>query len=99
MLNKLEKDIRQFQDRAAPASASQRSDARMLARMSAGFGSGVLAGTLMGVMLDRWLGTAPVLLLLGLALGTAVGGMTVYRAAQAMEEDDGNTEGTDTENE
>lgn len=38
-----------------------------------------------GLMLDRWLGTAPWLLILGLFLGMGAGIMNVYRAVSGLD--------------
>jgi len=48
---------------------------------------GVGAGGLIGWALDRWLGTAPWLLVLFVALGFAAGLMNVIRAAQKAQAD------------
>ena len=51
--------------------------------------AGLLVGTLLGVMLDRWLGTAPLFLLLGIGIGFAAGLRNLARSLQ--QQDDGDT--------
>ncbi len=48
--------------------------------------AGVMVGVGIGWALDRWLGTAPLLMVLFLFLGGAAGVMNVYRAAKGMDE-------------
>ncbi len=45
--------------------------------------AGVVVGTGLGLALDRWLGTEPWLLVVGLLLGFTAGILNVYRVAQA----------------
>lgn len=45
--------------------------------------SGVAVGTVTGIFLDRWLGTAPIFLLVCFCFGTAGGALTLYRSATA----------------
>ncbi|MFQ5562610.1 MAG: AtpZ/AtpI family protein [Parvularculaceae bacterium] len=51
--------------------------------------AGLFVGALLGVGLDRWLGTGPWLLLVGIALGFAAG---VRNVARAFQEDDAPSE-------
>ncbi len=44
---------------------------------------GVGVGAFVGWWLDRWLGTAPILLVVMLLLGFAAGALNAYRASQA----------------
>ena len=46
---------------------------------------GVAAGGLLGYLLDRWLGSAPWLMVLFLGLGFAAGLMNVVRTAREMQ--------------
>lgn len=46
--------------------------------------AGVVVGAFIGWLLDRWLGTAPWLLIVFFALGTAAGFMNVFRTAREM---------------
>ena len=59
--------------------------------------SGVAVGTLIGYGLDVWLGTLPILMLLGLCFGTAAGIKlmmeSAQRAAQAVEEEENTDHG------
>lgn len=43
------------------------------------FGLSVIVGVLIGFYVDRWLGSAPLGLFLGLGFGLAAGGRTLYR--------------------
>jgi ATP synthase protein I len=47
--------------------------------------AGVGVGGFIGWALDRWLGTAPFLMVVFLALGAAAGILNVFRAAKAMQ--------------
>lgn len=49
----------------------------------------VVVGTGIGWLLDRWLGTVPLFLLIFFALGTAAGIRNVMRSAQAMQSETG----------
>ena len=52
-------------------------------RVLSEFVAAVCVGALVGWQLDKWFGTAPVLLILLLALGTAAGFYNIYRMAAA----------------
>jgi ATP synthase protein I len=54
----------------------------------------VLVGLALGYFLDRWLGTAPWLLLIGLGFGIAAAAWEFFRAVQALSRMD---EGNDTQ--
>ena len=47
--------------------------------------AGVVVGVGLGFFADRWLGTSPWLMLLGVVLGTAAGIVNVLRAVRSME--------------
>ena len=47
--------------------------------------AGVAVGGFIGWALDRWLGSAPFLMVVFLVLGAAAGMMNVFRAARAMQ--------------
>lgn len=49
-------------------------------RISSDLLGGIIVGSVLGIALDRWLETTPWLFLLCFMLGTAAGGMMVYRA-------------------
>jgi ATP synthase protein I len=49
--------------------------------------AGVAVGGFMGWFLDRWLGTAPILLIVFLLLGIAAGLLNSVRAAQRLQKD------------
>jgi ATP synthase protein I len=49
------------------------------------FGS-IMAGTLLGYLADRWLGTDPWLVVVGVLLGTVSGFMKVWRYSERIEE-------------
>ncbi len=49
--------------------------------------AGVFVGGFIGWLLDRWLGTAPFLLIVFLLLGIAAGLLNSVRAAQRMQKD------------
>lgn len=62
-----------------------RSDVRA-AGVAAGLGCSIVASLILliggGVALDRWLDTAPVFILIGVALGLAVAGYQLYELTQ-----------------
>jgi ATP synthase protein I len=45
----------------------------------------IAVGTVIGILLDRWLGTAPWLLLLFFVVGAAAGFVNVYRTAKELD--------------
>ena len=47
--------------------------------------AGIAVGTLIGLALDRWLGTAPWLMVVFLLLGAVAGIMNAYRAVKNMD--------------
>jgi ATP synthase protein I len=49
--------------------------------------SNILGGTLAGYLLDRWLDTAPWLLVAGVALGTAAAFVWLYRIAARLDDE------------
>lgn len=55
-------------------------------RISIEFVAGVAVGVLIGYGLDRWLGTAPIMMVLFLLLGGAAGVLNAYRAAKGLDE-------------
>lgn len=55
-------------------------------RVSIEFVAGVAVGVGIGYGLDRWLETAPVMMVLFLLLGGAAGVLNAYRAAKGMDE-------------
>ncbi|MCR6631015.1 MAG: AtpZ/AtpI family protein [Magnetospirillum sp.] len=55
-------------------------------RIAIEFVAGIAVGGGIGWALDRWLGTAPVMMVLFLLLGGAAGVMNAYRAAKGMDE-------------
>lgn len=55
-------------------------------RISIEFVAGVAVGVGIGYALDRWLGTAPIMMVLFLLLGGAAGVLNAYRAAKGIDE-------------
>ncbi len=53
------------------------------------FFASIIAGTLLGYFADRWLGTAPWLVILGIALGSYSGFHQVWRYSKRMEDTTG----------
>lgn len=49
------------------------------ARAGLEFFSGVLAGSMLGYFIDKWLGTAPIFIVICLLLGSAAGMLNIYR--------------------
>ncbi len=54
-------------------------------RMGVDLASCVIVGAGMGILLDRWLGTSPVLCILCFLLGAGAGFRSIWRVSQAME--------------
>lgn len=54
-------------------------------RIAVELAAAVVVGTGIGIVLDRWLGTAPWLLILFFLIGSAAGFLNVYRAAQDID--------------
>jgi ATP synthase protein I len=50
----------------------------------------VAVGMAIGYVADRWLGTGPWLLLIGLGFGIVAAGVNLYRTIKALNEQDGN---------
>lgn len=50
-------------------------------RLAADLLAGLVLGVLIGLLLDSWLGTAPLMLVVFLFLGSAAGMLNVYRVA------------------
>ena len=84
-------DLGQRIDKAKGPEAKQAEEDARGKAMGLGFGIalqlvvGVAAGALIGILLDRWLGTAPWLMIVFLALGFAAGLLNVIRAAREMQ--------------
>jgi len=68
----------------AAESQKRRSDMGVGLRLSTEFIAGIIAGTGLGWLLDYWLGTIPLFLILGLGLGFAAAIMNVLRVTQNM---------------
>ncbi|MEO3432745.1 AtpZ/AtpI family protein [Inquilinus sp. CAU 1745] len=54
-------------------------------RIAVELAAAVVVGTGIGIVLDRWLGTAPWLLIVFFLIGSAAGFLNVYRAAQDID--------------
>jgi ATP synthase protein I len=84
---KLDK-AKKAEDKADDAAARGRSKAMGVAfRLATELVAGVFVGGFIGWALDRWLGTAPILLIVFLLLGIAAGLLNSVRAAQKMQRD------------
>jgi F0F1-type ATP synthase assembly protein I len=51
-----------------------------------GFFASIMSGFLLGFLGDRWLGTEPLLVVLGIVAGSAVGFWKMWRYAKAQDE-------------
>lgn len=74
--------------RQSQGDADQPSDASSKAigiRIGIDLFSGVVFGVIVGLALDRWLGTAPWLMIVFIVLGTAAGILNVIRTAKEEE--------------
>ena len=88
-LHELEERLGSVRARRGPGTASA-ADGRGPAmgqalRLATELIAGVAVGGFIGWALDRWLGTAPLLMVLFLILGAAAGIVNVIRTAQAMQ--------------
>lgn len=80
--------------RESASARTQRSTALGLAfRLSVELVAGVVVGTGIGWFLDRWLGTAPLLLIVFFLLGVAAGFVNVFRTARLMNASVGTDQG------
>jgi ATP synthase protein I len=79
-------DSAQGRQPGEPPSPEGRGEAMGLAfRIATELVAGVFVGALFGWALDKWLGTAPILLIVGLILGIAGGLLNSIRAAMRMQ--------------
>lgn len=67
-----------------PAGEAPRSGAGMAFEMSTHLVAGIVVGGGLGYLLDEWLGTAPVMLVVLFFMGAAAGMLNVYRTASGM---------------
>lgn len=93
-LKDLAEEIRKLQGKTAPKAPSPKPEGLALAmRVGGDLASGVLVGAGLGILLDRWLGTSPVLCIVFFLLGAGAGFRNIIRASQAglkdEEQDDG----------
>ncbi|WP_342360536.1 AtpZ/AtpI family protein [Terrarubrum flagellatum] len=72
---------RRFAEAASNDASGQGSAMNLGFRVLTEFVAGVIAGCLIGYLLDLWLGTSPVALIVFIFLGTATGFWNVYRIA------------------
>lgn len=76
-------EVRQLQtDAGQPSAASSKA---VGIRIGIDLFSGVVFGVVVGLALDRWLGTAPWLMIVFIILGTAAGIFNVIRTAKEEE--------------
>jgi ATP synthase protein I len=81
------------------ATEPDRSDRRWIRQLGVLSGVGLtlvistVLGLVGGIVLDRWLGTAPWLMLVGLLLGIASGFVNLFRAAGILGREGGQGEG------
>ncbi|HVS18652.1 MAG TPA: AtpZ/AtpI family protein [Planctomycetota bacterium] len=78
--------------RGKPGAAEQRSDFARYAGLGVQFGAAVVLFTLGGAALDRWAGTSPLFLLVGVALGFTGGLISLIRQVPRVRS--GRTPGT-----
>ena len=91
-LDELDARVKAAQDarrrQVRPAGGGSRGDAGGIGvgmRIAVELVAGVVVGTGLGLLLDRWLGTKPWLLIVGVILGSAAGILNVQRVANADE--------------
>jgi ATP synthase protein I len=79
--------IRALHKKVVPQEKSRPQGMGMALQLGLELVAGTVVGTGIGIVLDRWLGTSPVFLLVCFFFGTAGGLMTLFRAANAMAKD------------
>ena len=96
-LHDLEGRVRDARARHEPAPAAQDRGAAMgqALKLATELIAGVAVGGFIGWTLDRWLGTAPALMVVFLLLGAAAGILNVMRSAQRRQADAGPPPGND----
>ena len=73
-------------EKRGPTGGSARADGMAIGmRIAVELAAAIAVGTGMGILLDRWLGTLPLMLLIFFLLGTAAGFLNVVRAAKEYE--------------
>lgn len=77
---KLEQQRHEMKTLQAPKRTSSTSGYAQAMKISSEFIAGVLVGSAIGWLLDRWLGTSPIALVICLLLGFASGVLNVLRA-------------------
>jgi ATP synthase protein I len=82
-LKTLEENIRRFQRRSAPRADSNPANAGFFMRLGMELVAGVLVGAGAGIMLDRWLSTTPLFMIICFFLGAAGGALNLWRLAQS----------------
>ncbi|QEX15531.1 ATP synthase protein I [Hypericibacter terrae] len=73
---------------AGPGASTPKTAGGWAFRLSVEMVAGLVVGGGMGWLLDRWLGTSPVCLLVFFLLGAAAGTLNVFRTAKEMNRDD-----------
>ena len=73
-------------EKSGPTGTGARADGLAIGmRIAIELAAAIVVGTGMGILLDRWLGTLPLMLLIFFLLGTAAGFLNVVRAAKDYE--------------
>jgi ATP synthase protein I len=73
---------------AAAEDRPSRSQTAQLVNLGTMLFACVAVGLALGFFADRWLGTSPVLLLIGLGLGIAAAAVNFYRTIKALNQQD-----------
>src|SRR3546814_329094 len=77
---------RQRKGSGGPGSSGGRTEGMSAGlRITVELAAAVAVGAAIGIMLDRWLGTAPWLLIVFFLIGSAAGFLNVYRVAQEID--------------
>ena len=90
-LAEFEERLKQARERRAPETPNQQTAGSALGaalRLSIDMVAAVAVGTGMGWLLDRWLGTLPLFLIVFFFFGVAAGFLNVFRTARKMDEQD-----------
>jgi ATP synthase protein I len=82
----LDEGIRKFKGKISKRSEPASQGAGLALQVGVELVSGVAVGTGIGIVLDKWLGTSPLLLILCFFMGAAGGFLTLYRTINRVDE-------------
>ncbi len=100
-LDKLDARLQELRDHKDPDAAARRDRSALSqgVKIASELVASILVGSIIGWQLDKWLSTAPVLLIIFFLLGTAAGLRSVMRSAEALSRTTGPAASTDSDRE